>query len=69
MDKLGKHLSLISFFVIGIILLVGFLKGQPFQEMLTIGVRFVTAFPCTQSYTRSTLREIISESFIAFFRH
>ncbi|KAL5263253.1 hypothetical protein ACHWQZ_G008588 [Mnemiopsis leidyi] len=43
MDKLGKHLSLISFFVIGIILLVGFLKGQPFQEMLTIGVSLAVA--------------------------
>ena len=41
MDKLGAHLSIISFIVIGIILLVGFIKGQPFQEMLTIGVRYV----------------------------
>eukprot|EP00116_Pleurobrachia_bachei_P001252 sb/3461514/ len=39
MDKLGKHLSLISFVVIALILVVGFAKGQPIQDMLTIGVR------------------------------
>ena len=50
MDKLGKHLSLISFFVIGIILLVGFLKGQPFQEMLTIGVRFSNLYSISITY-------------------
>ncbi|XP_063694137.1 calcium-transporting ATPase type 2C member 1-like isoform X2 [Bolinopsis microptera] len=43
MDKLGKHLSLMSFAIIGMILLVGFLQGQPFQQMLNIGVSLAVA--------------------------
>jgi Ca2+-transporting ATPase len=36
MDVLGKHLSLISFLVIGIIALIGILQGRPMLDMLTI---------------------------------
>ena len=39
MDDLGKQLSVYSFGIIGVIMLVGWLQGKPIMEMFNIGVR------------------------------
>ncbi|KAA3675100.1 Ca2+-transporting ATPase [Paragonimus westermani] len=41
MDRLGKHLSVISLLIIGFIVLVGLLQGRRVLELLNIGVRCV----------------------------
>ncbi|KAM8947121.1 calcium-transporting ATPase type 2C member 2 [Pelodytes ibericus] len=43
MDKLGKQLSLFSFGIIGIIMLIGWLQGKPLLSMFTIGVSLAVA--------------------------
>jgi Ca2+-transporting ATPase len=43
MDKLGQQLSLISFGVIGIIFLIGWIEGRPMLEMFTMGVSLAVA--------------------------
>lgn len=37
MDELGKQLSLLSFCIIGVIVVVGVIQGRAWLEMLTIG--------------------------------
>uniref|UniRef100_A0A6U0ZXV7 Cation-transporting P-type ATPase N-terminal domain-containing protein n=1 Tax=Rhizochromulina marina TaxID=1034831 RepID=A0A6U0ZXV7_9STRA len=43
MDDLGQRLSIVSFAVIGVIALVGFLRGQKLLNMFTIGVSLAVA--------------------------
>ncbi|XP_069504830.1 calcium-transporting ATPase type 2C member 1 isoform X2 [Ambystoma mexicanum] len=43
MDILGKQLSLYSFGIIGVIMLVGWLQGKQILDMLTIGVSLAVA--------------------------
>lgn len=43
MDELGKQLSLISFAIIGVIALVGWIQGKPMLDMFTIGVSLAVA--------------------------
>ncbi|XP_056141547.1 calcium-transporting ATPase type 2C member 1 isoform X3 [Lampris incognitus] len=43
MDLLGKQLSLYSFGIIGVIMLVGWLQGKRILDMLTIGVSLAVA--------------------------
>lgn len=43
MDKLGQQLSYMSFVVIGLIMLVGFLQGRKLLDMFTIGVSLAVA--------------------------
>uniref|UniRef100_A0A8C5WIC7 Calcium-transporting ATPase n=1 Tax=Leptobrachium leishanense TaxID=445787 RepID=A0A8C5WIC7_9ANUR len=43
MDRLGKQLSLFSFGIIGIIMLIGWLMGKPLLGMFTIGVSLAVA--------------------------
>ncbi|EEB08685.1 P-type ATPase [Schizosaccharomyces japonicus yFS275] len=43
MDQLGKHLSMISFAIIAVIVLIGFVQGKRWLEMLTIGVSLAVA--------------------------
>ncbi|TNN28473.1 Calcium-transporting ATPase type 2C member 1 [Liparis tanakae] len=41
MDLLGKQLSLYSFGIIGVIMLMGWLQGKRILDMFTIGVRYL----------------------------
>ncbi|XP_023214923.1 calcium-transporting ATPase type 2C member 1-like [Centruroides sculpturatus] len=41
MDSLGKQLSLYSFGIIGLIMIIGWVQGRPIMEMFNIGVRYV----------------------------
>uniref|UniRef100_A0A8D2E0Z9 Calcium-transporting ATPase n=1 Tax=Sciurus vulgaris TaxID=55149 RepID=A0A8D2E0Z9_SCIVU len=43
MDKLGKQLTLFSFGVIGLLLVLGWLQGKPLLSMFTIGVSLAVA--------------------------
>lgn len=43
MDELGKHLSIYSLCIIGIIVLIGWLQSRPLLEMFTIGVSLAVA--------------------------
>lgn len=43
MDELGKHLSLYSLCIIGIIVIIGWLQSRPVIEMFTIGVSLAVA--------------------------
>lgn len=43
MDTLGKHLSYISFGIIGFIMLAGWLQGKPLLDMFNIGVSLAVA--------------------------
>nr|XP_027789091.2 calcium-transporting ATPase type 2C member 2 [Marmota flaviventris] len=43
MDKLGKQLTLFSFGIIGLLLLLGWLRGKPVLGMFTIGVSLAVA--------------------------
>ncbi|XP_069492334.1 calcium-transporting ATPase type 2C member 2 isoform X2 [Ambystoma mexicanum] len=43
MDKLGKQLSLFSFGIIGLIMLIGWLQGKHLLSMFTIGVSLAVA--------------------------
>lgn len=43
MDELGKHLSIYSLCIIGIIIIIGWLQSRPILEMLTIGVSLAVA--------------------------
>ncbi|XP_055992123.1 calcium-transporting ATPase type 2C member 2 [Sorex fumeus] len=43
MDKLGKQLTLFSFGIIGLIVLVGWLQGKPLLSMFTVGVSLAVA--------------------------
>ncbi|XP_054715664.1 calcium-transporting ATPase type 2C member 1-like [Uloborus diversus] len=43
MDTLGKQLSLYSFAIIGLIMLVGWIQGRPLMEMFNIGVSLAVA--------------------------
>ncbi|NXH10940.1 AT2C2 ATPase, partial [Bucco capensis] len=43
MDKLGKQLTLFSFGIIGLIMLIGWLQGKPLLSMFTIGVSLAVA--------------------------
>jgi len=43
MDKLGQQLSFISFCVIGVIFLIGWIEGRPMLEMFTMGVSLAVA--------------------------
>ncbi|XP_043937408.1 calcium-transporting ATPase type 2C member 2 [Protopterus annectens] len=43
MDKLGKQLSVFSFGIIGLIVLIGWLQGKPLLSMFTIGVSLAVA--------------------------
>ncbi|XP_072492299.1 calcium-transporting ATPase type 2C member 2 isoform X4 [Notamacropus eugenii] len=43
MDKLGKQLTLFSFGIIGLILLIGWLQGKQILSMFTIGVSLAVA--------------------------
>jgi len=43
MDTLGKHLSCISFAIIAIIMLAGWLQGKPLLDMFNIGVSLAVA--------------------------
>ncbi|XP_055001554.1 calcium-transporting ATPase type 2C member 2 [Sorex araneus] len=43
MDKLGKQLTLFSFGIIGLIVLVGWLRGKPLLSMFTVGVSLAVA--------------------------
>lgn len=43
MDELGKHLSLYSLCIIGIIVAIGWLQSRPIVEMFTIGVSLAVA--------------------------
>ncbi|XP_018115260.1 ATPase, Ca++ transporting, type 2C, member 2 S homeolog isoform X2 [Xenopus laevis] len=43
MDRLGKQLSLFSFGIIGLIMLIGWLQGKPLLSMFTIGVSLAVA--------------------------
>jgi len=39
MDILGTQLSVYSFFIIGLIMALGWIQGRPILDMFTIGVR------------------------------
>lgn len=39
MDILGTQLSIYSFFIIGLIMMLGWIQGRPILDMFTIGVR------------------------------
>ncbi|ORZ28671.1 PMR1-type calcium-transporting P-type ATPase [Lobosporangium transversale] len=43
MDELGKKLSMLSFMIIGVIVLIGLFQGKPWLEMMTIGVSLAVA--------------------------
>ncbi|CAH8498076.1 unnamed protein product [Dicrocoelium dendriticum] len=43
MDRLGKHLSIISLFIIGLIVFTGLLQGRRFLELVNIGVSLAVA--------------------------
>ena len=43
MDSLGAQLSIYSFGIIGLIMLVGWLQGKAIMEMFTIGVSLAVA--------------------------
>ncbi|KAG0244799.1 High affinity Ca2+/Mn2+ P-type ATPase-like protein [Actinomortierella wolfii] len=43
MDDLGKQLSMLSFVIIGIIVLIGIFQGRQWLEMMTIGVSLAVA--------------------------
>lgn len=43
MDSLGTQLSMISFAIIGMIMLIGWLQGKQLLEMFTIGVSLAVA--------------------------
>lgn len=43
MDTLGTQLSFISFAIIGVIMMLGWLQGKPILEMFTIGVSLAVA--------------------------
>ncbi|XP_053126371.1 calcium-transporting ATPase type 2C member 2 [Hemicordylus capensis] len=43
MDKLGKQLTLVSFCIIGLIMLIGWLQGKRLLDMFTIGVSLAVA--------------------------
>ncbi|XP_056356451.1 calcium-transporting ATPase type 2C member 2 isoform X2 [Oenanthe melanoleuca] len=43
MDRLGKQLTLFSFGIIGLIMLIGWLQGKPLLSMFTIGVSLAVA--------------------------
>ncbi|KAF9976398.1 High affinity Ca2+/Mn2+ P-type ATPase-like protein [Actinomortierella ambigua] len=43
MDDLGKQLSLLSFIIIGVIVLIGIFQGRLWLEMMTIGVSLAVA--------------------------
>ncbi|XP_073911650.1 calcium-transporting ATPase type 2C member 2 isoform X2 [Castor canadensis] len=43
MDKLGKQLTLFSFGIIGLLMLVGWMQGKPLLSMVTIGVSLAVA--------------------------
>lgn len=43
MDTLGKQLSLYSFCIIGLIMIVGWIQGRPLMEMFNIGVSLAVA--------------------------
>ncbi|CAN8000293.1 unnamed protein product [Ixodes pacificus] len=45
MDSLGKQLSLYSFGIIGLIMLLGWIQGRPVLEMFNIGVRWARLDP------------------------
>ncbi|KAF9200102.1 High affinity Ca2+/Mn2+ P-type ATPase-like protein, partial [Haplosporangium sp. Z 27] len=43
MDELGKKLSMLSFVIIGVIVLIGLFQGKHWLEMMTIGVSLAVA--------------------------
>lgn len=43
MDNLGTQLSMYSFGIIGLIMLIGWLQGKPILEMFTISVSLAVA--------------------------
>ncbi|KAK7830309.1 hypothetical protein U0070_018817 [Myodes glareolus] len=43
MDKLGKQLTIFSFGIIGLLMLVGWMQGKPLLSMFTIGVSLAVA--------------------------
>uniref|UniRef100_A0A8C5JXF3 Calcium-transporting ATPase n=1 Tax=Jaculus jaculus TaxID=51337 RepID=A0A8C5JXF3_JACJA len=43
MDKLGKQLTLFSFGIIGLLMLLGWMQGKPLLSMFTIGVSLAVA--------------------------
>lgn len=43
MDELGKHLSIYSLCIIGIIVVIGWIQSRPIVEMFTIGVSLAVA--------------------------
>ncbi|XP_062997114.1 calcium-transporting ATPase type 2C member 2 [Elgaria multicarinata webbii] len=43
MDKLGKQLTLVSFGIIGLLMLIGWLQGKHLLDMFTIGVSLAVA--------------------------
>ncbi|NP_081198.1 calcium-transporting ATPase type 2C member 2 [Mus musculus] len=43
MDKLGKQLTIFSFGIIGLLMLVGWVQGKPFLSMFTVGVSLAVA--------------------------
>lgn len=43
MDSLGKQLSLYSFGIIGLIMIIGWVQGRPIMEMFNIGVSLAVA--------------------------
>lgn len=43
MDKLGKQLTLVSFCIIGLLMLIGWLQGKHLLDMFTIGVSLAVA--------------------------
>ncbi|XP_034378381.1 calcium-transporting ATPase type 2C member 2 [Arvicanthis niloticus] len=43
MDKLGKQLTIFSFGIIGLLMLVGWVQGKPLLSMFTIGVSLAVA--------------------------
>lgn len=42
MDTLGAQLSLVSFCIIGVIVIMGCIQGRKVLDMFTIGVRYIT---------------------------
>ncbi|KAK8787164.1 hypothetical protein V5799_023060, partial [Amblyomma americanum] len=46
MDTLGKQLSLYSFGIIGLIMLLGWIQGRPLLEMFNIGVSLLMLMRC-----------------------
>lgn len=43
MDKLGTQLSIYSFAIIGLIMIIGWIQGKLIMEMFTIGVSLAVA--------------------------